>query len=174
MTATTEYRLPSDQSAIGNQKSAILKGWVVATYRTYNGKKLGPYYFRKWKVGCRTRKQYIKPQDVERVKAACQAHRERKKQLVEGGRRCAIFIDNADFLGRMCLRYDKGKEVTTEQEEYIVRLTQEGMHITGRPLYRPRRVFGSPFSLNFGNAPPVASKPYMPPQKSSQTTTSSA
>jgi len=145
----TPISLPSPNAQRQTPNASPLQGWVVCSYRTYKGKKLGPYYFRKWKVAYRTHKQYIKPEDVERVKAACQVYREQQKQIKEGDRRCRIFIENWDFLGKMCLRYQKGKKVTKEQEEYILRLHKEGMHITGRPLFRPRRLFGVPTFSNY-------------------------
>lgn len=110
-----------------------MRGCVITCYRQYKGKKLGPYYFRKWKVGRKVFKKYIKPADVEKVQAACQNTKQRRKEINR-------FLDNADWLRRMCERYDRGKEATPEQETYIQRLHREGMHITGRPPFRPRRL----------------------------------
>jgi len=134
MTATTEYRpTPTSQTPLQpktqNQKSATQKGWVSTYYRHYKGKKLGPYYVRRWKVGRKIHREYIKPQDVERVKAECQAYR-------EGRRNISRMLDNFNFLGNMLNRYDAGKVVTAAMENYIRRIHNEGIYITGRPQMR--------------------------------------
>ena len=127
-----------------------LKGWVNTYFRHYKGKKLGPYYVRRWKVGRRVFKQYIKPEDVEKVKAQCQAHRLESQRRKREGRRIVTFIDNYNFLGRIIDTWDRGKEIRKDQEAYALRLHNEGMYITGRPLYRPRRAFMVPkFSKRF-------------------------
>ena len=144
MTATTEYRRSatvSDQSTICNPKSTIsaappLSGWVNGYFRHYNGKKLGPYYVRRWKVGRRVFKEYIKPKDVERVKAQCLAHRERQLKKKAAGRDIVKFIANYNFIGKMLDRWDKGKVVSPIMEAYLLRIHNEGMHITGRPSLR--------------------------------------
>jgi hypothetical protein len=145
----TTCGIPNLPSNPATHDQAIKKGWVTASYRHYKGKKLGPYYFRKWKLGRKTYKQYIKPEDVERVKAACQANRDRRKTLQAGGKKYGAFVDNFRFLGRMNRRFDHHKGVRKDQAEYIVRLHTEGMYITGRPPYRPRRLFGVPAFSNF-------------------------
>jgi hypothetical protein len=126
-----------------------MKGWVTATYRHYKGNRLGPYYFRKWKVGSKIHKEYIKPDQVERIKAACQTHREKQATQREHTKRLNRQIDNWCFLGNMCLRCDRGLGIRPDQEAYAIRLRDEGMFIAGRPLYRPRRVFGVPQFSNF-------------------------
>jgi hypothetical protein len=112
-----------------NQNRKTQRGWVNTYYRNYKGKRLGPYYVRRWKVGNKLHREYIKPADVERVKAECQAHR-------EGRRNITRMLDNFNFLGNMLNRYDAGKVVTAAMENYIRRLHHEGMYITGRPLMR--------------------------------------
>ena len=126
---------PSNQ-ATGNP--ATLKGWVNTFYRHYKGRKLGPYHVRRWKVGRKIHREYIKPEDVERVKAACACHRETQKQRRDADRSCNTFINNWDFMGKMLDRWDKGKVVTPAMEQYILRLHREGMYITGRPPMRRR------------------------------------
>ncbi len=118
------------------EKSTAQKGWVNCFYRYYKGKKLGPYYVRKWKVGRNVHKEYIKPADVERVKAQCQAYREMQRERKANRKRVSTFIDNWDYLGRMLNRYDTNKPVYPQHEAYIIRLHEEGMYITGRPRTR--------------------------------------
>jgi hypothetical protein len=119
---------PSNQAS-GNP--ATLKGCVNTFYRHYKGKKLGPYYVRRWKVGRKVYREYIKADQVERVKAACLAYREGRKGITK-------FLNNFDFLGKMMGRYDYGKPVTLAMEDYNRRLRIEGMYIDGRPPLRRR------------------------------------
>lgn len=57
-------------------KTAPLPGCVIAQYRTVKGKSYGPYWFRTWRdEGGRQRKAYVRPEDVEAVRAACALHR---------------------------------------------------------------------------------------------------
>jgi len=149
-------------------------GCVITTYRTYKGKKLGPYYFRKWKIGKKVFKEYIKPEPVtgtemsraDRLKAAVEKARAACNQAKQRRREINRFLQNADFLRVINERYDRNKQPTPQQEAYIVRLYQEGMHIIGRPSLRPRRVFGVPdlfkhFIASFEKAlkPPQTQKP---------------
>jgi hypothetical protein len=115
-----------------------LKGWVNSFYRHYRGKKLGPYHVRRWKVGRKLYKEYIKPQDVERVKAACQAHREKQRSKSEGARRTNNFVSNFAFMAKMLLLWEKGKDSTPAQYRYLQRIDEEGMFITGWPGTRRR------------------------------------
>ena len=43
----------------------------------------GPYYYRFWREGVRLRKQYVPPQEVEEVRARCQARRQERQELDE-------------------------------------------------------------------------------------------
>ena len=125
--------------------NAPLRGWITTSYRTYKGKRLGPYHYRKWKVGNRTFKQYIKPADLEKTKAACRQNREEAIRKRAEGRRWTTFIDNAAFLGKMNATFDRNEQPRKDQADYIVRLHHEGMFISGRPNYRLKRVFGAPY-----------------------------
>jgi len=124
------------------------RGWISTTYRHYKGKRLGPYYFRKWKVGKKIHRQYVKPEDVERIRAECQAHREKQQTKREGTKQINRLLDNWDFLGRMYFQSECGKEARPDQAAYVVRLHTEGMYIIGRPRYRLRKAFGVPLSAN--------------------------
>jgi len=132
-----------------NDQPTTTKGWVTTSYRNYKGKRLGPYHYRRWKVGSKIHRQYIKPADVERVKAECAEYSEQRRSKRETGRRINVYLDNFIFQSKMYFRYEQGKEVRPDQEAYIVRLHNEGMYIIGRPLYRPRRLFGDPKLSNF-------------------------
>ena len=45
------------------------------------GRLHGPYHYRIWREGARVRKVYVKADDVEAVKAACQLHRTLSRSL---------------------------------------------------------------------------------------------
>jgi len=61
-----------------------LQGAVCAQYRRRGGRELGPYYFRFWREGGRLRKQYVRPDQVEHVRALCEASRtERARERSE-------------------------------------------------------------------------------------------
>jgi len=136
------------QPVTGNPKPPI-RGGVITAYRTYKGKRLGPYYFRKWKHNGKVYKEYIKPipspadgqemsrtdrlnAAVEKVRTACQEAKQKRKDIYR-------LLDNHIFQGKMLDRFDRGKEIRKDQADYIVRLHQEGMFIDGRPPYRAPR-----------------------------------
>ena len=129
------------------QSYAPKQGWVNCFYKTYKGKRLGPYYVRRWKSDGKLYKQYIKPQDVEHVRAECQSYRQSQKEFRESSRLCDRETANFDFLGKMLLRYDTGKIVTAAMEAYIVRIYHEGLQITGRPPMR-RKIIRRKLKIN--------------------------
>jgi hypothetical protein len=57
---------------------AVCPQWVRCgrpTCRCARGKLHGPYYYRFWREDGRLRKAYVKPADLERVRAQCRARR---------------------------------------------------------------------------------------------------
>jgi hypothetical protein len=46
----------------------------------------GPYPYRFWREGARLRKAYVRPADLEQVRAACQARASLREQLRDGWR----------------------------------------------------------------------------------------
>jgi hypothetical protein len=142
MTSTLPSPPPtsSPQSAIGNQQSAIQNGWVETFYRSYKGRRLGPYHVRKWKAGNRVHREYIKPADVEKIKTACQTNREERKTRSEAGKREIIYVDNSRYLLRMMRKLDRDKPVRPEDALHIQKIHREGCYALGRPkLRRPNR-----------------------------------
>ena len=138
MTATIEYR--QTPSSTPHDSTPTLRGHVNTFYRIYKGKRLGPYYVRRWKTGRRVFKQYIKPADVARVKAECDAYRREQARRRVAGRREATFVDNFRFLARMMHRFDQGKGVPAAHANWIVRLHRHGCYSEGRPKLRRRVV----------------------------------
>jgi len=132
MTAETQ------PSALSPQPSK--KGWINTFYRHHNGKKLGPYFVRRWKHNGRLHKEYIKPKDVARVKAECDSYRSERKRRQEVAKRELIYLDNHIFLARMNERFDKGKDIPAPHANWIVRLHKDGCYTPGRPRLRRRIV----------------------------------
>jgi len=100
----------------------MLPGWIDTFYRTYKGKRLGPYHVRKWRVGKSIRRQYIKAKDLEAIKAACQANKESRKHKVEARHRIVRGVENFNFLSVMMERMERGCHIHTVQKEHIVRI----------------------------------------------------
>ena len=78
---TPEQR-PADPRALqepgyGNE---MLRGWVNRYYVVVGGKRLGPYFVRRWKQNGKLCKEYVELRDVKRVKAACERYREKRKR----------------------------------------------------------------------------------------------
>jgi hypothetical protein len=84
-----------------------LKGAVVAQYRYYNGRALGPYWFRVWREGGRYRKVYVPRADLEGVRAACEAYRERRRALSIARRDTRRLVSDFAFLGRILMRLER-------------------------------------------------------------------
>ena len=59
--------------------------WVTcgrSNCRCRRGLLHGPYYYRFWREGGRLRKQYVKAVHLDRIRAACEARRKRRQELV--------------------------------------------------------------------------------------------
>ena len=54
-----------------------------ATCRCAKGQPHGPYYYRTWRDGMRTRKVYVKNEDIDAVSRACENHAHYKQLLRE-------------------------------------------------------------------------------------------
>src|SRR5579885_3078411 len=112
-------------------------GHINTFYRTYKGRRLGPYYVRRWKVGAKLHKQYIKPADLERAKAECQAYKEFKKKCRQTTQDLNNMLGNLDYMLRMCKWEDEGR-LRPVDYAFMRRLKQEGFKIPGRPPTRRR------------------------------------
>lgn len=122
------------------------KGWVNAYYITVGGKKLGPYYARRWKENGKLHKEYVAEEDVERVKAACQLYRERRRRQRLIGRQFETVAGNLNFLWRMVKRSIKGT-LRPDEKEHLQRLETQGIKAPGRPPVRVPYRFMVPFGV---------------------------
>jgi hypothetical protein len=117
------------------QPQTTKRGWVNTFYRHYRGKKLGPYHVRRWKVGAKIHKEYIKPADFERVKAECLAYREQRKRGAAIGRAVTNIGANLDYLFRMD-KWQKEGKLRPQDVAFIHRIAKEGPEIDGGPPTR--------------------------------------
>ena len=119
----TNKMTANDQATPSSNKQPT-RGWINCYYRTYKGKRPGPYYVRRLKVGKKLFKEYVKADQVEKIRAECQAHR-------EGRKRISRFLNNVEFLGNCLNRYDSGEVVTLAMEDTSAASGTKG-HITRR------------------------------------------
>jgi hypothetical protein len=65
---------------------AICAQWVRCSRpncRCARGSLHGPYHYRFWREGGRLRKEYVRRQDVDRVRAQCRARRQERQELAD-------------------------------------------------------------------------------------------
>ena len=80
---------PRSAIAAPEQNPDYVSGKIQAQYvrcgkancHCAKGELHGPYYYRIWRDGMRTRKVYVKPDDVDAVRAVCESNSERMAQL---------------------------------------------------------------------------------------------
>jgi hypothetical protein len=119
-----------------NASSAqLLPGWISTFFVRYNGKKLGPYYARSWKADGKLRREYIRPGELERVRAACQRHRDKRKATIATTWEIKTLLGNLNYLSRTYRRSIKGL-LRPEDQTFIDRLEKQGFRIPGRPSLR--------------------------------------
>src|SRR5579885_1834355 len=120
----------------------LLPGYVTTVYVNRNGRRYGPYHVRRWKAGNKLHREYIKPADLQRVRAACQAAKQSRQRGAEISRSCSLMIGNLNWMERMCKREEKGT-LTPEDRDFADRLSAEGYDIPGRPKLRARSHFSA-------------------------------
>jgi len=182
--ASATSRIDARASYRNENPATPMKGWVATSYRYYKGQKLGPYFVRRWKTGKKVHKEYVKAEDVERVRAACERHREIRRQMREGTEATNNYLNNFSYLGRMGKHLEKEhKQLRPEHLVYVLRLCKEGCFARGRPSQRsvfvvplPRRRSISKFKRLFLNAARAAAEAagFSLELKGSQTTNSTS
>jgi hypothetical protein len=136
----------SQPSDLSTQPSPV-RGWVVAQYANYRGKRLGPYYVRCWKHNGKIKKEYIKSADLEQVRAACQSNRERRQRGVQIAADFYNTVGNLNWLQRMAKRAEKAA-LRSEDYEHVQRIELHGFASPGRTKLRTKRSFMYPRSTN--------------------------
>jgi len=112
-----------------------LRGWVGEYFVRSGTHRFGPYFARYWKENGKTRKQYIKSADLEKVRAACQAYREIRKAGTRIRGEFNTQSGNLKWLHRMNKRLDKGP-LRDEDWAFMHVMKRNGFNISGRPLLR--------------------------------------
>ena len=93
------------------QTADTLPGWVSTFYVTSGGKKSGPYHARCWKKNGKLKKEYIKAADLDRVRAACENHRQKRLHHIELSKQLATVTGNLNFLIRILKRSENRNRI---------------------------------------------------------------
>ena len=56
-------------------KNMPVRGTVCAQYFEHKGRRYGPYWYRFWREGGKLHKRYVRPEELEFVRAQCEAER---------------------------------------------------------------------------------------------------
>ena len=113
------------------------KGWITKSYINYKSKKLGPYYARTWFEHGKRRKEYIKKQDLARVRAQCEAHREMKIRGRQIASQLVTTLGNLNWLERMAKRLDMGG-IRPEDHAFVEQIKRHGITTPGRTSLKSR------------------------------------
>lgn len=79
--ATVAAELPE---TLPNTRFGV-KGTVIEQWRERNEKRYGPYYFLMWREGGRLRKRYLKREEADAVRVACEERRAIEREYRERG-----------------------------------------------------------------------------------------
>jgi len=120
-----------------NNQATPTKGWITKSYISYKGKKLGPYYARTWFEHGKRRKEYIKKQDLARIRAQCEAHREMKIRGRQLASQLATTLGNLNWLERMAKRLDMGA-IRPEDHAFVEQIKRHGITTPGRTMLKSR------------------------------------
>ncbi len=94
-----------------------LPGAVVPQYRTVNGKRYGPYWTRVWRKGGKVHTAYVKPGELEAVRAACERNRRLRRKVATTLRQVRETRGDFALLMRLLRRMDaQGRVVMSEEE----------------------------------------------------------
>jgi hypothetical protein len=129
--------LSSPQPSTINHKPPTTRGWIQTTYRNYKGKKLGPYYVRRWKVGKTLHREYVNAKDLERIQAECDAHREKRKREQGVSRWITNTWRNLEYL-QLIAKWSAQGKLRPVDVAFFKRIQQEGYDIDGRPPIKRR------------------------------------
>jgi len=117
------------------QQPLLMKGWVATFFVNKGGRKVGPYYTRNWKHQGKLYKEYIKQSDVQKIREACQANRERRKKQRALAHNLRSTIENINFVARLAKRSET-QQLREEDLAHVEKLEREGYAAGGRPCLR--------------------------------------
>jgi hypothetical protein len=75
------------QNEFPELKGTVCTQWVRcgrSNCRCATGRLHGPYHYRLWRVAGKVRKAYVRPADLDRVRAQCRARQEQRRALAAG------------------------------------------------------------------------------------------
>jgi hypothetical protein len=113
----------------------------------HKGRKLGPYFVRRWKENGKLHKQYIKPGDVEKIRARCEAYREERRRQHQMLDDFNTFKGNWNYYFRILKRLQK-RNVEPEHHTHMRAIAVGDFFLPGRPNLRVRRRFMVPSLSN--------------------------
>jgi len=121
-----------------------LRGWLSPYFITQAGKRRGPYYVRCWKEKGKLRKVYVRLQDVNFVRAACERFRQRRRRQIHTSKWTNTVCANIAYLKRLG-RKPVWKSVPKEDFEHVERIASIGIDAPGRPIVKRHKKFMGPF-----------------------------
>jgi hypothetical protein len=120
-----------------------LKGRVTTFYARYKGHKLGPYYVRRWKENGKQMKEYVKPNDLLKIQAACEQNRQDRNARIARSRQVTNLSRNMSFLWRLMKRSRKAG-YWPHEILHFVKIQEHGMSVSGCPPLRAISTFMAP------------------------------
>lgn len=86
-----------------HNSSDSLPGSLQKFYVHRNGRKFGPYWCRMWREGGKLRRQYIKAEDLDRVRTAIDRYRsESQNEPMTGAIRSSRFRFKWNYIAEVC------------------------------------------------------------------------
>src|SRR5438874_7577915 len=108
-----------------------LRGHVQSFFVKYDGHKLGPYYVRVWQQNGRRRKAYVPADMVEKVRAACDRHRNLCRRQRDQMAKLNNTIGNLNFLNRISKKANLIEELPPPEQDHLRRIQKEGVSAPG-------------------------------------------
>ena len=131
----TTYHLPTMTTNPPTAPLQPLRGWVSTFYVKTGSKRFGPYHVRTWKKGRKIYKEYVKPADLEKVKAACQAYKEKRKRQRAKDKELINTFANLNYLVKLSKRQGK-VPLRPEDIEHMRNIMRYGYAIPNTPSLR--------------------------------------
>ena len=126
-----EAGVPQPKANSEQPTGEALRGWVNSYYIKMNGKRLGPYYVRRWKQNGKLHKEYVEARDLQRVKEACERYRQKQRR---GRTIAAIYRDVQGNLAYTLAQFQEAHRAAADNLEADPLLTDESRRVfTVRP-----------------------------------------
>jgi hypothetical protein len=144
------------EAAPSTPQLAALKGRIAKFFLSYKGKKLGPYYCRRWKENGKTKKEYVSSKDLPRVQAAIDQYRSDRNYKLARNKQCNLLLTNMRFLWTMMQHRIPKKKLRVENLLHIGRIEKMGIYAPDCPKLRGPHNFMAPLVIKmFKHVPPT-------------------